>query len=203
MSQWKELARQAQERAVLLAATEILQTKGFAFTTMEEVAEKAGISKATLYKLFPSKEELLERVVEFHHHQVQEELEKIPPENFRQSFPKLLDLFFSQLEKRYNFVKLMMIEAISNGPFLKSNRKRLHERIIQNRNFYRKIIGEFVAAGKREGYIREPQEAITGLILAVLKGVALELIFYEEEEFKRFTEFTRKKIMELVGLKEG
>ncbi len=203
MSQWKDLARQAQEKAVLLAATELLQSKGFAFTTMDEVAEKAGISKATLYKLFPSKEELLERVIEFQHRQIQEELRKLPSDNFRESFPKLLDLFFSQLEKRYNFVKLMMIEAISNGPFLKATRKRLHEKIIQNRNFYRKIIGEFVAAGKREGYIKEPQEAITGLILAVLKGVALEIIFYEEEEFKRFTEFTRQKIMELVGLKEG
>ncbi len=43
------------EAAVVAAATRLLATHGLAGLTMEGVAEQAGVSKATLYKWWPSK----------------------------------------------------------------------------------------------------------------------------------------------------
>jgi AcrR family transcriptional regulator len=43
------------ERAIPLATTEILEERGFAALTMEEVATRAGASKATLYRWWSSK----------------------------------------------------------------------------------------------------------------------------------------------------
>lgn len=42
----------------------LFQSRGFARVTMERVAAQAGVSKRTLYKYFPAKESLLERMLE-------------------------------------------------------------------------------------------------------------------------------------------
>src|SRR5215469_13605817 len=49
-----ELARQA----ILAAAAELLLSRGVTAVSMDEVAELAGVSKATIYRWWPSKETL-------------------------------------------------------------------------------------------------------------------------------------------------
>jgi len=48
---------------LLDAALELFVEKGFAATRAEEVAQRAGVSKGTLYLYYPSKEELFKAVV--------------------------------------------------------------------------------------------------------------------------------------------
>lgn len=45
--------------AILSATTELLCEAGFAGTTVEAVAERAGVGKATIYRRWPSREDLL------------------------------------------------------------------------------------------------------------------------------------------------
>jgi AcrR family transcriptional regulator len=42
-------------RAILEAATEILEERGFVDLTMDEVAQRGGVSKATIYRWWPTK----------------------------------------------------------------------------------------------------------------------------------------------------
>jgi AcrR family transcriptional regulator len=42
-------------RAILHAANELLESEGFAATTVEAIAERAGVSKATVYRWWPNK----------------------------------------------------------------------------------------------------------------------------------------------------
>lgn len=53
----KELRREA----IIKAATEIFKKKGLTASTMEEIASRAELSKATLYLYFTNKEELFWR----------------------------------------------------------------------------------------------------------------------------------------------
>jgi len=48
---------------VLDAALELFIEKGFALTRVEDIAEKAGISKGSIYQYFPSKQALIEGLV--------------------------------------------------------------------------------------------------------------------------------------------
>jgi AcrR family transcriptional regulator len=48
---------------LIAAALDLFVEKGFAATRTEEVAQRAGVSKGTLYLYYPSKEELLKAVI--------------------------------------------------------------------------------------------------------------------------------------------
>src|SRR5271168_5393136 len=55
----RERQKQDRERRVLAAARRLFDRKGYATTSMEDVAARAGLAVGTLYNYFPSKEQLL------------------------------------------------------------------------------------------------------------------------------------------------
>ena len=55
---FKEQMLQAREEAIVQTANRLLAEKGFESMTVDEVAASVGIAKASLYKHFPSKEDL-------------------------------------------------------------------------------------------------------------------------------------------------
>lgn len=59
----RERQRQVREDAILDAAHELMVARGYAEMSMDDVAAHVGISKATLYQHFPSKEELVIHVI--------------------------------------------------------------------------------------------------------------------------------------------
>ena len=62
----RQRRKQARPQELLDAALELFVEKGFAATRIEEVADRAGVSKGTLYLYYPSKEELLKAVIREH-----------------------------------------------------------------------------------------------------------------------------------------
>lgn len=60
---FRERQRQAREQEIVQVARQLLMTKGYHGTSMDEVAETVGISKATLYHHFPSKDDLISRLI--------------------------------------------------------------------------------------------------------------------------------------------
>lgn len=59
----RQRRKQARPQELLDAALALFVEKGFAATRAEEVAQRAGVSKGTLYLYYPSKEELLKAVI--------------------------------------------------------------------------------------------------------------------------------------------
>lgn len=58
-----ERRRDARPKELISAALELFAQRGFAGTRLEEVAARAGVSKATVYLYFKNKEDLFEAVV--------------------------------------------------------------------------------------------------------------------------------------------
>jgi len=75
-------ADQEQRDRLVWYAREQFFTRGFSKVTMDEIADGMGISKKTLYKLFPSKNELLDAIVEAQlasvNREIQEAVEAYP-----------------------------------------------------------------------------------------------------------------------------
>ena len=59
----KERQRQVRADAILDAARELLEEQGYADMSMDDLAARVGISKATLYQHFASKDELAMQVI--------------------------------------------------------------------------------------------------------------------------------------------
>ena len=59
----RQRRKDARPQELLEAALTLFVEKGFAATRAEEVAQRAGVSKGTLYLYYPSKEELLKAVI--------------------------------------------------------------------------------------------------------------------------------------------
>lgn len=56
-------ARPSKQRQIIETARDMFFAKGFSATSMEAVAKKAGVGKATLYEIFPNKVELLRAII--------------------------------------------------------------------------------------------------------------------------------------------
>ena len=61
-AQFEEI-RQHSKTAIQAAALELFATKGFASTSISDIAKAAGISKGLMYNYFESKEELLRAII--------------------------------------------------------------------------------------------------------------------------------------------
>jgi AcrR family transcriptional regulator len=61
--QQRQRRKEARPQELLAAALSLFVEKGFAATRMDEVAQRAGVSKGTLYLYYPGKEDLFKAVV--------------------------------------------------------------------------------------------------------------------------------------------
>jgi AcrR family transcriptional regulator len=66
------IERVNRDQKVVRAAIEIMSQKGYAAMSLQEVAERVGILKGSLYYYFSSKEELLFRILQESHEQAQQ-----------------------------------------------------------------------------------------------------------------------------------
>src|SRR5262245_66489899 len=66
MTKPKELGRkdpEARRQAILDAGLAVFAAQGFAATKLDDVAEKAGVAKGTIYLYFKDKQDLFEQIV--------------------------------------------------------------------------------------------------------------------------------------------
>jgi AcrR family transcriptional regulator len=59
----RQLASEERRQAILRAGLEVFAARGFAAARLDDVAEKAGVAKGTIYLFFRDKEDLFEQIV--------------------------------------------------------------------------------------------------------------------------------------------
>ncbi|MEN6312294.1 MAG: TetR/AcrR family transcriptional regulator [Acidobacteriota bacterium] len=134
---------------IVEAARELFFSRGFVRVTADEIAGRLGISKATLYRCFPSKEDILEAVIREHMNNIGGTVEKLLADDSRSVVEKLARLFGhvgSQLSRL--------------GPFLIPEIQKSAPRIWRMIDDFRrdKINRNFKAileSGRGEGLFRE------------------------------------------------
>ena len=160
------------KRAALLSATELFATKGFEETSTSEIATAAGISQATIFKYFHTKQALLMAVV------------RPVMEHF---FPVYANQFFKQLTActtlttmvhfmvtdRYQFiidniepVKIMAREMMTSPEI-----RQLFGQLVATHdfNFLRELLCNF----RRTGELRDDIDAA-----AILRIIAGQILVY-------------------------
>jgi AcrR family transcriptional regulator len=153
---------------VIAAAIEVMSAKGYASTSVQEVADRVGVLKGSLYHYFSSKEELLYRILEASHAEMQS-LERA-----------VVELDLPPLEHLLMYIR-------RSGEWYLANRDRANifftetkhltgDRMVAAEGWgraFERAIGAQVAAGQADGSIRSDleQRLITRFILSAVNNV--------------------------------
>ena len=149
---------------VFNAATKRFGETGYSETTMESIAEEAGVSKGTLYYYFDSKEELfMELLLDW-----VKKFERFQKDGIAEDAPikKLIHLHDEMMEVIGEMGSLgrLMLEFWANASRKKELEKILND-TIEN---YRKTVARIIERGNEQGVFRDvdPWEASSALVAA-------------------------------------
>ena len=142
---FREQMHQAREDAIIQAVNRLLAEKGFDAMTVDEVAAEVGIAKASLYKHFPSKEDLAAAAMVRVMGKAQTFLDGLPPQA-----PPLANL---EAVVRW----MMELQRAGQMPSLPSQNSSLRARLVANTEYMDLLmsvsdrIGSWIEAAQRSG----------------------------------------------------
>lgn len=116
-------------QVVMDAAYELFLEKGYAATSMRQIAERAGLALGGIYNHFPNKEAIFRELIHERHpyHQVVPVMLNTPADDPETFVRKAARTMVDELGRRPDFLKLMMIELVEfNG----RNMPQVLERVI-------------------------------------------------------------------------
>lgn len=143
----KELQHQLRDDTIRESTMRLLTEQGFSEMTMDDVANDVGISKATLYQHFRSKEELAVSVVLHTMRQIEALIQSIDPG--KPAILRLREIMKWIITKRFGAPALDFCEAESTvKPLLKRNPEAVHFE-----NILTSSMAELIDAAKLEGDI--------------------------------------------------
>jgi TetR/AcrR family transcriptional regulator, cholesterol catabolism regulator len=146
----------------------IFVKKGFQETSMQEIANAAGLGKSTLYDYFQTKDEILVYFFEDQWNDVIEEAQKIAVQNCSADvrLRRITEAYLQSLQANKNlFLKLS----------LESQRLKLEsQRQIQDRRHaYQDMIRALIEEGIREGVFRQVNSLLAARLLVGNVGLLL------------------------------
>lgn len=115
------------------AAAQLFAELGYAATTVEEIVERAGVSKPALYRHFESKKDLYLVLLRRH----QEELARAaldeihPGRNLDELLPAMVDAWFSRVEQ-HPYTWRMLFRDVTGDPDIEAVHDELHRAQVAN-----------------------------------------------------------------------
>lgn len=172
----------AKRRAILDAAQEVFDARGYEAATMDAVAQKAGVSKGTLYNHFQNKEDLFAKVFSERLSGDQAELERLIEEPLPalEKLCRIMDHVFSQLEFYIGSGRLVM-ELWAHAARQRKEGE-LAVNIAQTNTQWRKWIEAVLIEGVAGGeFVRRLNPSVmASLIWSTINGIIVESMFDTE-----------------------
>ena len=174
---------------ILRASLELFQVHGIKKTTTNDIARKAGISPATVYNHFGSKEDLVRAAVEYFLNGTLADFKNIfgDSRSFMEKMERILS-YKSDMLGQYQGEFMQAI--ISEDPEIRHLVDSAYMTEIMP------VVIDFYEEGKRQGYVNPElsTENIVRYMLIVRSGMAAESVLSEDPEHNR------KVIQELAPL---
>jgi len=151
---FKQRMLQVREDAIIHAVNRLLAEKGFDAMTVDEVAAQVGIAKASLYKHFPSKEDLAAAAMVRVMRRAQDFINALPAEA-----PPLDNL-------RAVVRWVLQVKLAGDMPSLPSQNSSLRATLIDNRDYMDGLmevsdrLGAWIEAAQAQGHLNPALPAI-------------------------------------------
>ncbi|GAB4212093.1 MAG: hypothetical protein Fur007_03730 [Rhodoferax sp.] len=177
----------AREDAIISAVNRLLAEKGFEAMTVDEVAAQVGIAKASLYKHFPSKEDLAAAAMVRAMQQALQFIRSLPPHN-------------AALEQLRAVVRwVIQVKLAGDMPTLPSQNSSLRATLMANRDYMDGLmelsdrLGAWIEAAQAQG-VPNPKLPAIAVLYTVFARACDSVV-----EFLRMSElFTDEQITDMV-----
>ncbi|UMV49292.1 TetR/AcrR family transcriptional regulator [Paenibacillus macerans] len=93
----------SKKTAIIDAAFQLFQEKGFVLTTIDEIAKASGMTKPSFYKYFPSKEDLLLEVLEIFTEELEEQVQRLYRKVDLSKSDRIIELCLIYLEDIFKY----------------------------------------------------------------------------------------------------
>ncbi|MFC1900779.1 TetR/AcrR family transcriptional regulator [Chloroflexota bacterium] len=165
---------------ILQATLELFKVHGIKKTTTNDIAQKAGVSPATVYNHFGTKEDLVRATVKYFFASIMVDFSKIfkGDLSFLDKMEQILS-YKTDLIGSYQGDFSQMI--ISEDPEIRQIVDSIYTKDIMQ------MVGDFYDEGKKQGYINPElsTENIMRYLLIVRSGMAAESVLTEDPEYNR------------------
>lgn len=147
---------------ILTAAAKLFATQGFDRTSMRDIAQECGISKATLYHYFPDKDSIIRPMVMgttrsiFQHVSALDDPERPPLERLRTLMVETATFF-----ERYRWAWIAGSAIFWNDPQIRRRKQRL-----EWRDRYETLLRSIIEEAIRRGDMRPMDVALAGRLVA-------------------------------------
>ena len=153
------------------AAEQLFADRGFAGTSVRDIAEAAGVNLAMISYYFGSKEKLMEAMFQHRGQHLKTQLQNILLNSNMTSFQKvekLIEEYIDRLFQKQFFHKVMIREQMANtaGPIA----EQIAQLKLTNQNLFKQIIQE----GQKKGEFRKGIDI--SFLMMTLVGTATQLI---------------------------
>lgn len=184
--QFEEI-REERKLLIMDTALELFANEGFHNTSIQDIANKAGISKGLLYNYFASKEELIRKIIA---RGLEEIMSFFDPDDdgmlTRQEIKYFIEETFRILEQNVEFWKLYFA-ILTQPPVLKLADNVFHETI---ESFFEMVERYFEELGDKD------PRASARVFIALLDGLGIHYVMNPE---KFPLESVKQKIIELYA----
>ncbi len=177
----KEREKEARRRTILTTAEMLFSQKGFHHVKMDEIAEKAGFSKGTLYLYFENKEMLFISIIIEKSKQLTEQLKRVI--ECHQEFEICLR----------NFIESTLRFFIQNRPYFKllhsekmsmtlEEHYKLHDYAKQSMDCFYQLITHIVTTGNESHYFKNfNKDVIAKSLRGLINSFLFDIICNEEK----------------------
>jgi AcrR family transcriptional regulator len=151
-------ARRSTRERILEAALEVFSDKGFHLATVDEIAERAGLGKGTLYRYFANKETLFNELVRLRLEELEKEANAVldGQDDVLTMITKYLRIYFTFFDRNQRLYRLVVQEGLDVGR--------------QVQDLYVKMVMRRIPVLKRKIYAASQQGR--------LKDVDFQTVFY-------------------------
>lgn len=179
----KEREKQLRWQLIQNAAKELFIVKGFNSTTMEDIAQKAELSVATIYQYFKNKEELYSSLNLFALQYLFDEIEKIYKNN-KLSVEKKVIGFKEAMYKTYKREPLILRNILHAQ--LEDTLTKINSELIDKLNNLSQRIMNMVSDVYEEGVLQKKFRNGHGMAHAdILWAIFTGLVMWEESKKKQ------------------
>jgi len=150
------------ENNIYEAGMKLFQEKGFTNTTMQDISERAGVAKSTIFNYFSSKEEIILRFGRNQVAQLKKFAQSLPPDmDTKAKILEVLQEDVGGVEKSKEIARISLVESYKSD--------WVYTLEAQNRVELASVYAQILCDGQKKGDIRDGLncEHIAGLIVAI------------------------------------